>query len=83
MNTAVLDKVDLGRVDIDAEGCKGCGLCVESCNLKVLSLSNTLNHNGYRTAVYSGHACNGCGLCFFACPEPGVIRVYKLVKAAA
>lgn len=72
-------KPDLGKLDIDAELCKGCGLCIEACNLKVLSLSSTFNRSGYRMAVYSGHGCNGCGLCFYACPEPGVLTVYKLV----
>ena len=77
-------KPDLGKLDIDVEHCKGCGLCIEACNLKVLSLSESnLNHNGYRYAVYSGHGCNGCGLCFYACPEPGVLTVYKLVANAS
>ena len=74
-------KQDLGNVAIDTEGCKGCGLCVESCTPRVLSLSDTLNRSGYRTAIYSGHGCSGCGLCFYACPEPGVLTVYKLTAA--
>lgn len=74
---------DRGKLDIDIEGCKGCGLCVEACNPKMLSLSDRLNRNGYRFAEYSGHGCNGCGLCFYACPEPGVLTVYKLVAEEA
>ncbi len=73
---------DKGRVEIDPEECKGCGLCVESCALQVLRLADALNRYGYHPAVYSGHGCNGCGLCFYACPEPGAIRVFKLVLAA-
>lgn len=77
-------KPDLGKVQIGAELCKGCGLCVEACTPRVLALSNTvLNRSGYRPAEYSGHGCTGCGLCFFACPEPGVLTVYKLVAPAA
>ncbi len=74
---------DRGAVTIDAEECKGCGLCVEACVPKVLALGERLNRFGYHTAVYSGRGCNGCGLCFWACPEPGAIRVYKRAAVAA
>lgn len=30
---------DRGRVDLDSEECKGCGLCVEACPPKVLALA--------------------------------------------
>ena len=70
-------KPDKGTVVFNPEECKGCGLCVEACALKVLRLSEGLNHYGYHPAQYTGHGCNGCGLCYYACPEPGGIRVYK------
>ncbi|MFN0169005.1 MAG: ferredoxin family protein [Bryobacteraceae bacterium] len=73
---------DKGKVEIDSEECKGCGLCVESCALHVLRLAEHLNRYGYHPALYTGHGCNGCGLCFYACPEPGAIQVFKLVLAA-
>ncbi|MBZ5594616.1 MAG: 4Fe-4S dicluster domain-containing protein [Acidobacteriia bacterium] len=72
---------DKGSVAINADECKGCGLCVISCALGVLRQSDSLNRFGYHPAVYAGHGCNGCGLCFYACPEPGAIAVYK--RAAA
>jgi NAD-dependent dihydropyrimidine dehydrogenase PreA subunit len=75
-------KPDLGKVEIDAEECKGCALCVEACARKALSLAPHLNRYGYHPAVYAGHGCNGCGLCFHACPEPGAITVFKRVMAA-
>jgi len=67
-----------GRVDIDREECKGCGLCVEACIPKVLQLSEVLNRYGYHPVEYSGTACSGCGLCFVVCPEPGALAVWKL-----
>jgi NAD-dependent dihydropyrimidine dehydrogenase PreA subunit len=70
-------KPDRGSVSVDQEECKGCGLCVDACAIKVLRLSTGLNHYGYHPAEYAGHGCNGCGLCFYACPEPGAITVYK------
>ena len=39
---------------IDEEECKGCGLCIEACPPKVISMSERLNHYGYRTALYAG-----------------------------
>ena len=71
-------KHDRGSIHIDTEECKGCGLCLEACPPKVLSLSDRLNHYGYRNAMYSGSGCTGCGICFFASPEPGAITVLRL-----
>ena len=71
---------DRGRVDLDSEECKGCGLCVEACPPKVLRLAPNLNRYGYHPATYRESGCTGCGICFFVCPEPGAITVYR-VKA--
>jgi 2-oxoglutarate ferredoxin oxidoreductase subunit delta len=70
-------KPDKGSVVLNAEECKGCGLCVVACTPGVLGLSEKLNRYGYHVAVYDGHGCGGCGLCFYACPEPGAITVYR------
>ena len=77
------EKRDRGLVRLDENECKGCGLCVEACPLKVLHLSERLNHYGYRTAMYAGAGCTGCGICFMACPEPGAITVMRLKKSMA
>ena len=78
-------KPDRGSVEMNSEECKGCGLCVEACPPKVLSLAEELNHYGYHPAIYLGNGCTGCGICFFVCPEPGGIRVLRreLEPAAA
>ena len=75
------EKKDRGLLRVDVDECKGCGLCVEACPPKVISLSDGLNHYGYRTAMYAGTGCTGCGICFMACPEPGAITVLRRVKA--
>lgn len=68
-----------GMVTINAEECKGCGLCVEVCPPSVLKISEALNRMGYHPAAYQGIACTGCGVCFYVCPEPAAITVYKRV----
>lgn len=74
---------DRGRLQIDTNECKGCGLCIEACPPKVIRLSETLNHYGYRTATYTGAGCTGCGICFMACPEPGAITVLRALAHTA
>jgi len=73
-------KPDRGKLRIDVDECKGCGICVEACPPKVISINERLNHYGYRTAEYAGAGCTGCGICFMVCPEPGAITVLKLVQ---
>ena len=67
-----------GKVVINIEECKGCGLCVESCPPKCLELVPELSAYGVHPAHYTGHDCTGCGICFYCCPEPGAIFVYRL-----
>ena len=79
--TALEEEIDIkGYVEINTDECKGCGLCVEACTTKVLSLSPCLNRYGYHTATNSDKPCNGCGLCFYVCPEPGAIKVFKAIN---
>src|SRR5215469_3187924 len=80
---AGIGKRDRGRLRVDGNECKGCGLCIEACPPKVIHLSEELNHYGYRTAIYKGTGCTGCGICFMACPEPGAITVLRLRRGAA
>lgn len=81
----LLEKGDtLGsRIDISAENCKGCGMCMEACPTNQLSFSGKLNSHGYVYAVAANENCTGCGLCYYACPEPYAIRVIKTVKQKA
>ncbi|HXY11018.1 MAG TPA: 4Fe-4S dicluster domain-containing protein [Terriglobales bacterium] len=72
-----------GKVIIDANECKGCGLCVESCPPKCLELAHGLSAYGVHPAQYTGVGCTGCGICFYCCPEPGAITVYRLARPKA
>src|SRR5690242_3439036 len=76
-------KQDRGKIHVDINECKGCGLCIEACPPKVIAMSERMNHYGYRTAMYAGSGCTGCGICFLACPEPGAITVSRLAGATS
>ncbi len=43
-----------GKVTVDVEECKGCGLCVESCPPKCLELAPELSAYGVHPARYTG-----------------------------
>ena len=69
-----------GAVDIKAERCKGCDLCVVACPCNVLSLQpKEVNNRGYHYAFASdSEACIGCAACATVCPD-GCITVYRVM----
>ena len=74
-------KADRGRIEIRVDECKGCELCVITCPVHCLKISDALNIMGYNPVHYSGQGCTGCGICFYVCPEPGALTVYTLVPS--
>ena len=56
----VLEK---GKLIIDSNWCKGCGICVEYCPKKILKLENNT------IAVEDIEKCILCGLCELRCPD--------------
>jgi len=68
----------LGKVEIDQERCKGCGLCINACPTKVLRFSKKFNSKGYHPAEYVGEGCIACGFCYLMCPDV-CITVYRMV----
>lgn len=67
-----------GRVEFDAERCKGCGLCITSCPVKIVELDqDSINSKGYHSAgVKDMDKCIACTNCATICPDL-VITVYK------
>jgi len=58
------------QYQIDADRCKGCGLCVAVCPKKVLELSTKNNSKGYFPAYRAREAdCVLCGTCCIMCPD--------------
>lgn len=66
-----------GKIKIDTERCKGCGLCVEACPKNVIAISKHSNKNGYFPAeVVNIIDCFGCAFCAIICPDVA-IEVYR------
>jgi len=67
-----------GKVIFNQERCKGCGLCVTACPVKIVFLDNTvLNDKGYNVAaVNDEEKCIGCASCALMCPD-SVITVER------
>ena len=71
-----------GRIVIDTERCKGCGLCITVCPKKNIVVAQESNKNGYFPAQANNHDCNGCAACATICPDV-VIEVSRDVNIVA
>ena len=65
-----------GKIVIDVETCKGCGLCVWACPQDCIVISSRSNTMGYFPAQTNNADCTGCALCALICPDVA-IEVYR------
>ncbi|MDD5326207.1 MAG: ferredoxin family protein [Phycisphaerae bacterium] len=65
-----------GKIVINIERCKGCGLCVAVCPKGGIVISKQSNKSGYFPAEKNNSACTGCASCAIICPE-AAIEVYR------
>lgn len=71
------------KVEINANLCKGCGLCINFCPKKSLAFSKELNEKGFYPAIQiDPSVCTACGICYMMCPD-AAITVYKEEKTSA
>ncbi len=71
------------KIVINAERCKGCGLCLEVCPNKVLRMSSAFNSLGsHFVEVEREEACTGCCRCAIICPDV-VFELYRTEEAGS
>jgi len=69
-----------GRVEIEEERCKGCGLCISACPKGCLAFAAHLNQRGVNPPeVVAPDRCTGCAFCALMCPDC-VITVYRILE---
>lgn len=63
----------MGRIQIDIERCKGCGLCVTACQKELINIGEKINSHGYHTAqIHNEGECVGCANCAEMCPDVAI-----------
>jgi 2-oxoglutarate ferredoxin oxidoreductase subunit delta len=73
----------MGKITINRDACKGCGLCAINCPEKLIIMEESLNVRGVHPAKFKDVAnagdelkCKGCKMCAIMCPDV-CIEVYK------
>lgn len=67
----------MAKINVLAEYCKGCQLCIAACPNGVLKVGDKTNAKGYYTIVAGNEEkCIGCTMCALVCPDVA-IEVYK------
>jgi len=61
-----------GKIIIDTQRCKGCGLCVAVCPKNNIVISEQSNRMGYFPAEAKNTGCTGCAMCAIICPEAAI-----------
>jgi 2-oxoglutarate ferredoxin oxidoreductase subunit delta len=65
-----------GKIKIDFEKCKACGLCIAVCPKNSIIISKKSNKGGYFPAEAKNIDCTGCCACALICPDAAIV-VYR------
>ncbi len=67
-----------GRVEVESDRCKACGLCVHFCPKQCFTLGDSRNSTGSTYVLFLEESdCTACGICALVCPDLA-LRVYNL-----
>ena len=67
----------MGKIEVNRERCKACGLCISVCPKKLIVLSDDFNEMGAHFVIFDGsEECTGCTMCGRICPDMA-IEVYR------
>jgi len=73
----------MSRIEIAAELCKACELCISVCPNECIEQSDTLNRYGvFPMRMRADARCTACTLCATICPDTA-IEVYRTVEEKA
>ncbi len=63
-----------GKIVINREICKGCGLCAQACKLGLIRISDDINSEGFHPATFDDKEgkCIACAFCYRSCPDVAI-----------
>ncbi len=62
-----------GKITIDRERCKGCGLCISVCKPGCIAINEDPNTKGYFPAQpKNAECCIACKMCALMCPDVAI-----------
>ena len=69
----------MGRIVINKDRCKGCGICIGACPKGLIQISSDLNkyNNHYAQYIDNDNKCVGCQICAKSCPDIAICEVYR------
>ena len=68
----------MGRIVLNRDRCKACGICIDNCPNNVLEFDDKVNAAGYYPAKFNENKnCTGCAVCARVCPDMAVEKVYR------
>lgn len=63
----------MAKMTVDPNYCKGCGLCIPVCPMKIIRFSENINSKGYHYAeCFDPDKCIACKLCYTTCPDVAI-----------